>query len=92
MYAEALPAVTEEQFKRILELLKRAFDNGVYDVEYRTREELLEMEPNLNPDNYGGLYSPRDAQINQFLLVVAQAENAAENGVEFSTGLQGGRY
>jgi glycerol-3-phosphate dehydrogenase len=77
------PAVTEEQFKRILELLKRAFDNGVYDVEYRTREELLEMEPNLNPDNYGGLYSPRDAQINQFLLVVAQAENAAENGVEF---------
>jgi glycerol-3-phosphate dehydrogenase len=77
------PAVTEEQSKKIPQILKKAFDNGVYDVEYRTREELLEIEPNLNPDNYGGIYSPRDSQVNQFILVSAQAENAAENGVEF---------
>lgn len=77
------PAVTEEQYQKIPEILKKAFDNGVYDVEFRTKEELLEMEPNLNPDNYGGVYSPRDSQINQFILVSAQAENAAENGVEF---------
>ncbi len=37
----------------------------------------------MNPENYGGIYNPRDSQINQFLLVSAQAENAAENGVEF---------
>jgi len=77
------PAVNQEQFEKIPSILKKAFDNGVYDVEYRSREELLEMEPNLNPEVLGGVYSPRDTQINQFLLVVAQAENAAENGVEF---------
>lgn len=30
----------------------------------------------------GGLFSPRDAQISQFMLVIAQAENAVANGVE----------
>lgn len=77
------PAVNREQFDKIPGMLKKAFDNGVYDVEFRTREELLEMEPHLNPELLGGLYCPRDTQVNQFLLVVAQAENAAENGVEF---------
>lgn len=77
------PALNQEQMDKIPGMLQRAFDNGVYDVEFRTREELLEMEPNLNPDVMGGIVSPRDAQINQFMLVVAQAENAAENGVEF---------
>ena len=76
-------AVNEEQYKMIPTMLKKAFDNGVYDVEFRTKEELLDIEPNLNPNNYGGLYSPRDSQINPFLLVIGQAENAAENGVEF---------
>ena len=79
-------AVNQAQFERIPALLKNAFDNGVYDVESLPREELLEMEPNLNPELLGGLYSPRDAQINQFLLVIAQAENAAENGVDFWLG------
>jgi len=77
------PAVNEEQMAAIPRVLKKAIDNGVYDVEFLTREELLSMEPNLNPSILGGIYSPRDAQINQFMLVVAQAENAAENGVEF---------
>lgn len=77
------PAVNEEQMTAIPGMLEKAFDNGVYDVEYLNREELLSMEPNLNPSTLGGIYSPRDAQINQFMLVVAQAENAAENGVEF---------
>ena len=77
------PAINEEQLQMVPAMLKKAFDNGVYDVEYRTREELLTMEPNLNPALLGGIYSPRDAQVNQFMLVIAQAENAAENGVEF---------
>ena len=64
-------------------MLEKAFNNGVYDAEFLTREELLELEPNLNPNNLGGVYCPRDAQISQFMLVVAQAENAVENGVEF---------
>ena len=77
------PAVNMEQYQSLPSLLKRAFDNGVYDAEFRSREELLEMEPSLSRELLGGIYNPRDAQINQFLLVIAQAENAAENGVDF---------
>ena len=77
------PALNEYQLAQIPAMLEKAFNNGVYDCEYLTHDELMEMEPNLNPNNLGGVYSPRDAQISQFILVVAQAENAAENGVEF---------
>ncbi|MBQ6663059.1 MAG: NAD(P)/FAD-dependent oxidoreductase [Firmicutes bacterium] len=77
------PVLTDEQMQEVPKLVERAFQNGVYDYEFMPREEILEMEPVLNPDIKGGIYSPRDSQINQFLMVVAEAENAAENGVDF---------
>lgn len=76
-------AVTEEQYNNIPTWLSKAQQNGVYDAEIMTAQEMLEMEPHLNPDVKGGIYVARDAQINQFLFVSAMAENAAENGVEF---------
>lgn len=76
-------ATTEEQYKNIPAWIRKAEQNGVYDAEIMTAEELLKMEPNLNPQVKGGVYVSRDAQINQFLFVSAMAENAAENGVEF---------
>ena len=57
--------------------------NGVYDYEILPAKDILDMEPTLNPEILGGIYSPRDRQANQFILVSAMAENAAENGVEF---------
>lgn len=77
------PVLYPEQMANVPGLLDRAFQNGVYDYEFLPKEDILAMEPTLNPDILGGIYSPRDNQINQFLLVVAEAENAAENGVEF---------
>lgn len=77
------PILYPEQFDTVRGLLDRAFQNGVYDYEYMPKEELLAMEPTLSPEILGGIYSPRDSHINQFLMVVAEAENAAENGVEF---------
>lgn len=77
------PILYPEQFETVRGLLERAFQNGVYDYEYMPKEEILAMEPSLNPEILGGVYSPRDSQINQFLMVIAEAENAAENGVEF---------
>jgi len=77
------PVLYSEQMENVKGLLDRAFLNGVYDYEFLPKQDILDMEPTLNPDILGGIYSPRDNQINQFLLVVAEAENAAENGVEF---------
>ena len=77
------PVLTDDQMEQVPKLVDRAWQNGVWDYEFLPREDILAMEPTLNPEIKGGIYSPRDSQINQFLMVVAEAENAAENGVEF---------
>lgn len=81
-----LPAVNDEQFEQLGPIKEKAFKNRVYDVEYLTGEEMLALEPNLNPEVRGGLHIPRESIIDPFLLVVALAENAADNGVVFKLG------
>lgn len=78
-----LPAITDEQFEQLPAIKAKAFKNHVYDVEYKTGKELLEMEPNLNPEVKGGLWIPRESIIDPFILVQALAENAYANGVQF---------
>ena len=78
-----LPAFTDEQFEQLPAIKEKAFKNHVYDVEYMTGKELLEIEPNLNPIVKGGLYIPRESIIDPFILVQALAENANANGVQF---------
>ena len=78
-----LPAITSEQFEQLPAIKAKAFKNRVYDVEYKSGAELLEMEPNLNPEVKGGLYIPRESIIDPFIFVQALAENANANGVEF---------
>ena len=78
-----LPAFTDEQFEKLPEIKAKAFKNRVYDVEYKSGAELLEIEPNLNPSVKGGLYIPRESIIDPFILVQALAENAYANGAEF---------
>ncbi len=80
-----LPAFTEEQFEKLAEIKKKAFDNRVYDVEYLSKEQILEKEPNLNPNVLGGLHIPRENIIDPFIYVQALAENAHENGTTFLT-------
>ena len=81
-----LPAFTDEQYAQLPALKHKAMLNRVYDIEYKTGEQLLAMEPNLNPEVKGGLYIPRESIIDPFLLCVGLAENAADNGVEFLLG------
>lgn len=78
-----LPAITDEQFEKLPEIKEKAFKNHVYDVEFKTGKELLEIEPNLNPQVKGGLVIPRESIIDPFIYVQALAENAYANGVEF---------
>jgi glycerol-3-phosphate dehydrogenase len=78
-----LPAVSDEQLEKLPVLKSKAFDNGVYDVEYLSAPQLLQLEPNLNPEVKAGLFIPRESVIDPFLFVVALAENARDNGAEF---------
>ena len=78
-----LPAITDEQYEKLPSIHEKAYLNRVYDVEYLDGKKLLEMEPHLNPNVKAGLYIPRESIIDPFLLVIAYAENAQENGADF---------
>ncbi|MCQ2449443.1 MAG: NAD(P)/FAD-dependent oxidoreductase [Clostridia bacterium] len=78
-----LPAITDEQFEKLPEIKAKAVKNKVYDVEFLSKERILEMEPNINPEVKGGLFIPRESIIDPFLFVVAMAENAVANGAKF---------
>ncbi len=78
-----LVAVTEEEEAELPAIMEKAYRNGVFDVEYLHGNEVLEIEPELNPDIRAGLLIPRESIVDPFMLVIAQAENAVENGARF---------
>ncbi|MBF0546110.1 MAG: NAD(P)/FAD-dependent oxidoreductase [Candidatus Riflebacteria bacterium] len=55
---------------------------GVPGLKILTREEVLNIEPNANPDNFGALFAPSAGIIEPWELAIACAENAVENGAE----------
>lgn len=81
-----LPAITDEQYAQLPAIKEKAFNNRVYDVEYLSGKQMLELEPNLNPEAKAGLYIPRESIIDPFIHVLALAENANANGVSFMLG------
>lgn len=78
-------AITDEEYSLLPGIQEKAYKNGVYDVEYFTPEEIMKIEPEINEEIKGGLYIPRESVVDPFIMVVALAENAAENGVRFLT-------
>ncbi len=83
-----MPAVNVEQLNILPHIYNDAYANHVYDVEFLSPEQVLELEPEINPNVLGGLYIPREAVIDPFTFVIALAENAADNGVEFLLGTE----
>jgi glycerol-3-phosphate dehydrogenase len=64
-------------------LYERALENGIPGVEILSGEQALRREPLLSPECRGALWTPTAAVVDAFEGVVAAAENAAMNGVEF---------
>lgn len=71
------------QREGIEELYERGIANGVPDLRILTREEVLQMEPNISQDAVCALYAPTAGIICPFRLNIALAECASQNGVEF---------
>ncbi|WP_332833708.1 NAD(P)/FAD-dependent oxidoreductase [Clostridium perfringens] len=68
----------------ILESLKENGEKlGVEGLEILTREEALNIEPNLNEEIVGVLNVKTSGIVSPYEMTIALAENAAENGVEF---------
>lgn len=73
-------AFDEKQLETIKDLAKRSEINGV-PYKLLSKEEVLDMEPNLNKEVIGALYAPTCGIIDPFNLVVHAMENAVDNGV-----------
>lgn len=67
----------EEAFN---ELVKRSALNGV-DIEVLDREEILKLEPNINPNVIKAIYAKEAGIVNPFELVPHIVESAVNNGV-----------
>ena len=75
-------AIEDEQLPVLKELAERSKINGV-PVQLLNKEEVLKMEPNINPEVKGALFAPTAGIIDPFNLVVHAMENAIDNGVTF---------
>ncbi len=64
-------------------LRERGERNGVEGLRVLSREELLEIEPNIGDEVVAALSAPTAGIVCPFKLTVAYAENAAVNGAEF---------
>ncbi len=73
----------EEDMPNLQALYERGVQNGVKDLRIISREELVEMEPNITDDAVAALYAPTGGIVCPFNLNIALAENANVNGVEF---------
>ena len=75
--------IHKEELDGLKDLYNRGIANGVKDLKILSKEELLEMEPNLSDNVEGALYAPTGGIVCPFILNIAMAENANVNGVDF---------
>ena len=73
----------EEDRPRLRELYERGVRNGVKGLQILSGTAVREMEPEISPQVIEALWAPSAGIVCPFLLTVALAENAADNGVEF---------
>lgn len=73
-------AFSEEQIPVLLNLRKQARLNNV-DVKLLTPEEVLAMEPNINPEIKGALWAESSGIVDPFNMTAHAMENAVDNGV-----------
>ena len=79
-------AFSEEDRTVLNDLLNRGITNGVAELRIIEREEMLRMEPNLNPEAVCALLVPTSAIVSPYELTFALADDAAQNGVKFCFG------
>ena len=66
--------------KKLDRCFSRGNENGVKGLRIIGRDEILALEPNLNPQVYRSLYAENTGTVDPWRLCVKAAENAANNG------------
>lgn len=75
-------AFNNEERNTLNKLYKQGIENNVPGLRILEKDELLSMEPNLNPDAIASLYAPTAAITEPWQVCIAAIENAFENGAK----------
>jgi len=78
-------ARSEEDVAMLHELLERGRINGVKNLRIVDRDELYQLEPELDPECCAALLAPDAGTITPYEYAIALAESAVDNGVEIRT-------
>ncbi|MGL5151408.1 MAG: NAD(P)/FAD-dependent oxidoreductase, partial [Clostridium sp.] len=74
---------SDEDKHTLLSLIKRGMDNSVPNLQLLDQNEIIRLEPNVNPLVKYALYAPTAGILSPYEFTIALCENAWENGVEF---------
>jgi len=74
-------AKKKEEIKELQKLKQQGDANGVGNLQIIDLNEVKRLEPNI--EGIAALYSPETAITSPYLLTIALAENALDNGVKF---------
>ena len=73
----------EEDLPSLKALYERGLKNGIPGLKLLTGEETRALEPHVTPNCVGSLYAETAGIVDPFLMTIAFAEAAANNGVAF---------
>lgn len=79
---EIFIALNRKSEKVLEELKSQGLYNGVKGLRILKKGELFKIEPNLAKNIRAGLLAPLAGTISPWELIIAQVENAKENGIE----------
>ena len=81
-------AFDEDELEKIERLYDNGIANGVEGLEIISKEQVLELEPNISDDVLGALYALTGAICCPYKLAIAAVANAMDNDVELRLGFE----
>ena len=78
-------AYNEEDEKTLQQLLIRGNNNGVKDLSIISKEQLLQLEPNISKNAISALYAKTGGIVCPYELTIASIGNAIDNGATLMT-------
>ncbi len=75
-------AVGKSELTGLKLLLEQGKKNGVPGMHLISAEEMRHREPNITPQVSGAIWAPTGGICDPFMVTIAAAENAVQNGVE----------
>ena len=75
-------AVGTQELRTLEKLLEQGRRNGVPGMHIISADEMRAREPEINPEVSGALWAPTGGTCDPFMVTIAAAENAVQNGVK----------